>query len=76
MNQSNRSDPSNYRDQLNSHLDGVQGDLEALKEFLRDGDNYQVDANTLLSVSNEYLRFSMVSFSVRIYFSGFSIVNF
>lgn len=42
------------RDQLNSHLDNVQGDLEALKEFLRSGggDEYQVDANTLLSVSN------------------------
>lgn len=47
----NRTDPSYCRDQLNAHLDNVQGDLEALKEFLRDGDNYQVDTNTLLSVS-------------------------
>lgn len=42
------------RDQLNTHLDNVQGDLEALKEFLRSGggDDYQVDANTLLNVSS------------------------
>lgn len=51
LNKSNRSDPYYCRDQLNQHLDSVQGDLEALKEFLRDGENYQVDANTLLSVS-------------------------
>lgn len=39
---------------MNTHLDNVQGDLEALKEFLRNGggDDYQVDANTLLNVSN------------------------
>lgn len=40
-----------YRDQLGQHLDNMQGDLEALKEFLRDGENYQVDSNTLLNVS-------------------------
>lgn len=39
------------RDQLNSHLDNVQGDLEALKDFLRESGDYQVDANTLLGVS-------------------------
>lgn len=32
-------------------MDNVQGDLEALKEFLRNGEDYQLDANALLSVS-------------------------
>lgn len=40
------------RDQLNNHLDNVQGELEALKEFLRVGDEYQMDPNTLLNVSS------------------------
>lgn len=44
-----------HRDQINQHLDTVQGDLEALKEFLRGSDDYQVDANTLLSVSIEWI---------------------
>lgn len=39
------------RDQLGQHLDTMQSDLESLKEFLRDGENYQVDANTILNVS-------------------------
>lgn len=43
------------RDQLNTHLENVQGDLEALKEFLRGGDDYQVDANTLLTVSMRFI---------------------
>lgn len=40
------------RDSLHQHLDNVQGDLEALKEFLRNGEDYQADPNTLLNVSN------------------------
>lgn len=43
------------RDQLNNHLDNVQGELEALKEFLRVGDEYQMDPNTLLNVSSSQM---------------------
>lgn len=39
------------REQLNQHLDSVQGDLDSLKEFLRNED-YSLDANALLGVSN------------------------
>lgn len=39
-----------HSDQLNQHLDGVQGDLESIKEYLRNED-YTLDANTLLGVS-------------------------
>lgn len=38
------------REQLNQHLDSVQGDLDTLKEFLRNED-YSLDANALLGVS-------------------------
>lgn len=38
------------REQLNQHLDSVQGDLDSLKEFLRSED-YSLDANALLGVS-------------------------
>lgn len=37
-------------DHINQHLDGVQGDLESIKEYLRNED-YSLDANTLLGVS-------------------------
>lgn len=36
---------------MNHHLDSVQGELEALKEFLRGSDDYQMDTNTLINVS-------------------------
>lgn len=36
-------------DHINQHLDGVQGDLESIKEYLRNED-YSLDANTLLGV--------------------------
>lgn len=39
-----------HSEQINQHLDSVQGDLESLKEFLRNED-YTLDANALLGVS-------------------------
>lgn len=36
---------------LHQHLDHVQGDLDAMKEMLRNGEEYQFDVNTLLNVS-------------------------
>lgn len=38
------------REQIHHHLDTVQGDLDSLKEFLRNED-YSLDANALLGVS-------------------------
>lgn len=37
------------RDDLDSHLDTMQNDLDGLKEILK-GDCYSLDANTLLGV--------------------------
>jgi hypothetical protein len=39
------------RDDLGNHVDQIQNDLDGLKELLQ-GDNYSIDANTLLSVCN------------------------
>lgn len=39
-----------FREQIHQHLDTVQGDLESLKEFLRNED-YTLDANAVLGVS-------------------------
>lgn len=68
MNSDQLNQPHCYRDQLNNHLDNVQGELEVLKEFLRSGggggEDYQVDANTLLSVSILW----RISFRIELFF--------
>ncbi|XP_031785474.1 heat shock factor protein 1 isoform X3 [Nasonia vitripennis] len=45
------SSDANFREEVDTHLDTMQSELENLRDILR-GEGYSIDANTLLGVSN------------------------